>query len=457
MQARGLGADEQALGDLPVRQPLADQLEHLGLARGEARARPAPRARRSPSGAGAAAPSGTRARRASASSSRAHQLGAERARLLVGGAQRVGARAGARVAQRRLRAAASPRRPPGRARRPPPRRRPPRATRPRCPRPRPARPRRAPPRGGRAPTAGSPPPATSASSSATSRAAAAAARSRSAGSAGRGERRLGLDPHPHREQRRRVEQLARPRASPPGPRSTSSRASPGRPVPELELGEARVDRGHVLGRRALAQRLGVAQLARGLLEPPARQVQLARDLAARDRVPRLQVAVVELRQARLGVLPAPEQELVRGRVERQEAPERGLHPEPPRVALAVARDLERALEVAEQPQRLGEVEVGVEQVLRAGRAPRASAIARAQVGGAGLAGRPRRRRRARAPCARRPPRPPRRPPPRPRAPPPRARAPPSKRCSAHSAYASAPSSRARPARSSSGSRRSASR
>ena len=150
--------------------------------------------------------------------------------------------------------------------------------------------------------------------------------------------------------------------------------------------------------------------------------ELPGDLPARDRVPRLQVAAVELREPRLGRLPAAEEELVGGRVERQEAPEGGLHAEPPRVPLAVARDRQGALEVAEQAQRLGEVEVRVQQVLGAPEAlelaDRGAQVLRAH---RGLARR--RRPRGRAPCARTPPRPRRPPPARSRATPRPARAP----------------------------------
>ena len=107
VQARGLGADEQALGDLPVRQPLADQLEHLGLARGEAE-----RGQRRPVGASPSAAVRRAERHAGAARERlelrAHQLGAERARLLVRGAQRVARPRG----RPRPRSAASARRQP---------------------------------------------------------------------------------------------------------------------------------------------------------------------------------------------------------------------------------------------------------------------------------------------------------------------------------------------------------
>ena len=113
VQARGLGADEQALGDLPVRQPLADQLEHLGLARGEAErgaGRPARPRRGGRARAGGERHAGAAGERLELA---AHQLGAERARLLVRGAQRLARPRGRPRRAAPPRPAASPRRPPG--------------------------------------------------------------------------------------------------------------------------------------------------------------------------------------------------------------------------------------------------------------------------------------------------------------------------------------------------------
>ncbi len=252
VQARGLGADEQPLGDLPVRQPLADQLEHLGLAGGQAergqRRRIALAALRRRGAERHARAPGERLEL------RAHQLGAERRRLLVRGAQRVGARRGRPRRGAPPPRGASPRRPPDRARRSPPRRsataRPHAA---RSPRRRPARPRRAPPALCASADGGLALPVTQRLELGDQPVGGRDGALAPAASAGGRERRLGLHPRPHREQRRRVEQLARRRriAARPLPTSAARGCRTG-PATARARRARRRHRGHVLGRRALA-------------------------------------------------------------------------------------------------------------------------------------------------------------------------------------------------------------